>query len=130
VQLHDVFGRNAGGLMQVVDVLSHHARRLACAIERGQRLVAAAGPGATELVLHGEAPPPGFVARLLAGEEIRKVDRPHPGPDAAGGAKIRDAAFGRDARTGKRHDDAGLVHKRAQAVNGGRNVGRDHAMSR
>src|SRR5205085_9768469 len=65
-----------------------------------------------------------------AGEEIRKVDRTHLGPDAARGTKVRDAAFGRDAGAGKRHDDAGTLHQLAQAIDGGRNIGGDHGMSR
>ena len=87
MQLYDVFRSNARGLVQVVDVLSHHAGRLAGAVERSKRLMPAPRLGAAELILHGETPPPGLVARLLAGEEIREVDRPHLGPDAAGERK-------------------------------------------
>jgi hypothetical protein len=64
---------------------------------------------------------------LLIGEEIRKVDRPHFRPDTAGGPEIRDAAFGGNAGAGERNDDAGLVHEFAQAANGRRSIGRDHA---
>ena len=105
MQLDDVFGRNARGLVQVVDILSHHAGRFARRDRAKRAPVAPARLRAAELFLHGEAPPPGLVARLLAGDEVREVDRPHPGPDAAGGTEIRDAAFGRDAGAGERHDD-------------------------
>ncbi len=58
------------------------------------------------MLLHGEAAPPGFVAHLLARQELVERDRPVLGPDPAGRAKIRNAAFGRDARAGERHDHA------------------------
>ena len=106
VQFDDVFGSDARGLVQIVDVLRHHAGRLAGPVERSQRTVPAPRLCAAELILHGEAPPPGLVAHLLAGQEIGELDRPHLGPDAAGRAEIRDAAFGRDAGPGERHDDA------------------------
>ena len=43
MQFDDVVGRNAGSLMQIVDILRDHARHLAGAVEAGQRPVAAAG---------------------------------------------------------------------------------------
>src|SRR3954471_23155085 len=108
--------------MQIVDVLGHNAWRFTRAVQRSKGLVPAAGLRRAKMRLHRETPPPGLVARLLAGEEIRKVDRPHPGPDAAGGAEIRNAAFGGNAGSGEWDDDPRLVHQLAQAGNCGGNV--------
>ena len=104
MQLDDVFGRDARGLMQIVDVLRHHRRHLAGAIEASQRPMAAPRLGLAELVAHGEAAPPGFVARFLAGQELVERDRPVLGPNPARRAEIGDAAFGRDAGAGERQD--------------------------
>src|SRR2546427_3133549 len=59
--------------MQVVDVLRDHGRRLAGAVETGERKVPATGLGGEKLRVHGKAPPPSFVAHRLAREEL--VDR-------------------------------------------------------
>ena len=66
MQLDDVFGCDARGLMQVVDILRDHRRNLACAIEARERAMPTAWLGIAELIAHGKAPAPGFVARLLA----------------------------------------------------------------
>ena len=94
VQLDNMFGSNARGLVQVVDILSHDAGRLAAPVKAGERAVSAPGFRPTELFLHGEAPPPGLIARLLAGDKIRKVDRAHLGPDAARRTKIWNTTLG------------------------------------
>ena len=80
VQFDDMFRRDARGLMQIVDVLRDDRRHLAGAIEAGERPMAPARLGVAELVVHGEAPPPGFVARLLARQELVERDRPVLGP--------------------------------------------------
>ncbi len=112
--------------MQIVDILRHHRRNLAGPVEARQRPVAAAGFGPAELLLHGETPPPAFVAHLLALQEVAELDRPHLGPDAAGRAEVGDAALGRDAGPGERHDDPGVGDQAAQALDGGLEVGRNH----
>ena len=61
------------------------------------------------MLLHGEAPPPGFVAHLLARQEFVERDRPVLGPDPAGRTEIRNAAFGRDAGAGERQDHLGAA---------------------
>ena len=58
-----MLGSNARGLVQVVDVLSHHTGGFAGAVEAGKRPVAAAGLGLREMLLHGatsqvRCPPP------------------------------------------------------------------------
>ncbi len=125
VQLDHVLGGDAGGLVQVVDVLRDHARHLAGAVEARQRAVAAAGLGAAELIHHGEAAPPGFVAGLLAGQKFVELDRPVLGPQAAGRAEVRDAALGRDAGAGEWHDGAGLVYHLAEPRDRGGEIGSD-----
>ena len=59
MQLDDVTRGNAGGLMQVVDILRHQAWDLAGAIEAGERAVTAAGLGLGEIFLHDKAAAPG-----------------------------------------------------------------------
>ena len=102
VQLDDVRGGKARGLVQIVDVLRHHRRRLAGPVEAGERPMAAARPGAAEAVLHGETPPPRLVAHVAARQEVVERDRPVPGPEAARRAEIGDTALGRDAGAGER----------------------------
>src|SRR5262245_64116696 len=107
MQLDHVFWRNSGALMEIVDVLRDHGRRLAGAVEARERKVSAARPGGGKLRVHGEAPPPSLVAHLLAGEELVEGDRLVLGPQPAGRAEGGDGAFGRDAGTGERADDGG-----------------------
>src|SRR6185369_12838215 len=114
--------RDAGALVQVVDVLRHDARRFTNTIKARQREMPAAWSCLTEMLLHREAPPPGFVAHLLARQELVERDRPVLGPDSAGRAKIRNAAFGRDPRAGEGDDDLGSIDEVAQARNACLNV--------
>ncbi len=80
VQLDDIVGRDAGGLVQIVDVLGDEAGNLAGAVEPGERPMPAAGLGPREILFHGEAPPPGFVAHLAARQEVVERDRLVLGP--------------------------------------------------
>ena len=105
MQFDHMVGRETRRLMQIVDVLGDDGRDLAGAIERGERAVAASGPGGRECRLHGKAPPPGFVARVLACHELVERDRPVAGPQSARRAEVGNAAFGRDAGAGERNDD-------------------------
>src|SRR6201999_211270 len=66
VQFHDIIRPKSGGLMQIVDVLGDDRRYLPRLIKRSQCTMAAAGFCNAEMLLHGEAPPPAFVAPLLA----------------------------------------------------------------
>src|ERR1700683_185544 len=108
VQLDDVFGCDARGLMQVIDVLRHHSGHLSGPIKAYQRPMPSARLGLAELILHREAPPPGFVPRLLACQKLVERNRPILRPDTARRAEIGNAAFGGNAGPGKRQDDDGL----------------------
>ena len=113
--------------MQIVDVLRDHGRRLAGAVEACEREVAAAGPRCRKLRIHGEPPPPGLVAHLLAGAtNSSNGNRPVLGPQPAGRAEIRNAALGRNAGAGERGDDARAFDQLLQLVDGGLQIGRDH----
>src|SRR3989442_7021550 len=92
--------------MQVVDVLRDHGRRLAGAVETGERKVPATGLGGEKLRVHGKAPPPSFVAHRLAREELVERDRPILRPEPAAGTEIGNAALGGNAGSGERGDDA------------------------
>src|SRR5262249_14334509 len=70
VQLDHVSGRNARTLVKVVDVLSDDARRLAAPIEGCEREMPESRPRCGKLLLHGEAPPPRFVAHFLTRKEF------------------------------------------------------------
>src|SRR6202166_2306715 len=112
--------------MQVVDVLGDDGGNLAGAIEARQRPVSPPRPGIAELVGHGEAAPPGFVARLLARQELVEWDRLVLGPKAARRAEIRDAAFGRNAGPRKWDNGPSLVDQVLQLGLGGIEIGCDH----
>ena len=115
VQFDDIVRRDAGVLMQIVDILRDQRRNLAGAVEPGERAMAAARFRLGETLLHDEAPPPGLVAHLAAGHEFVERDRLVLGPQAAGRAEIRNAAFGGDAGAGERHDGARVLDQVAQA---------------
>src|SRR5580692_1917624 len=91
--------------MEIIDVLGDDGGNLAGSVKARQRPVAPPRPGIAELVGHGKTPPPGFVARLLAPEELVERDRLVLGPKAPGRTEIGDAAFGRNA--GPRKWDSG-----------------------
>src|ERR1700686_84301 len=112
--------------MQVVDVLGDDGGNLAGAIEARQRPVASPRPGIAELVAHGKTPPPGFVARLLAGQELVERDRLVLGPKAAWRAKVGDAAFGRNAGPGEWDNGPSLVDQVRQLGLGAVEIGCDH----
>jgi hypothetical protein len=76
----------------------------------------------------GEAPPPGLAPRLRGAQEIRKVDRPHLRPDAAGTAKIRDAGLRADPGASEDHDPLRLVDHPPQFGNSGIHVSASHAI--
>ena len=65
-------------------------------------------------------PPPGLAPRLVRCEEVGKVDRPHPRPDAAGAAEVGNARFRADPRAGE--DDtirrASSIIRRSSATSG------------
>ena len=63
-----------------------------------------AGLGRRKGRLHREAPPPRLGPRVGAGNEFVERDRAVTGPQAAGRAEIRDAAFGGNAGSGKGND--------------------------
>jgi hypothetical protein len=102
VQLDDTFRRKAGGAMKVIDILGYHMRELAHQGKPRNRLMSAAGLGIAERVADDEIAPPGFHPPFLGSEVVGKLDRLEPCPEAAWRAEIGNAAFRRDARTGKR----------------------------
>jgi len=81
-------------------------RHVAFLHQPAHRLVAGARLRLADDVADREEAPPRLQPRLLRGEEVAELDRLVPRPEAAGRAEIRDAAFGRDARTGKDHRPA------------------------
>src|ERR1700731_1478386 len=95
--------------MQIVDVLGDDGGNLAGAVEARPPPVSPPRPGIAELVGHGKTPPPGFVARLLAGQELVERDRLVLGPKAARRAEIGDAAFGGNAGSREWDNDPSLV---------------------
>ena len=78
------------------------------------------------MILHCEAAAPSLVAHLLTGDEEIEGYWLGLRPQTAGGTEIGDAAFSRDAGSGKGQDDSGLVHEFAKAANSGLKIGRDH----
>src|SRR5579864_4873527 len=126
VQLDHMLRGKSRRLVQVVDVLGDDRGHLAGAVKARQRPVAAARPGIAELVGHGEAPPPRFVARLLARQELVERDRLVLGPQAPGRAEIGDAALGGNAGPGEWDNDPSLVDQVLQPGLGGIEIGCDH----
>ncbi len=105
--------------MQTVDVLGDNRRDLAAPHQRVDRAVAAIGLGRLEDVLHREAAPPGFAARLLRGEELVEINRRHLRPDAARAAEIGNARLGADAGAGKDDDALRLGDQAGERGNSG-----------
>jgi hypothetical protein len=126
VQLDHVFRCNSRALMQIIDVLGDHSRRLAGAVKACQRKMSATGARAGEMRLHREASPPGFVAHVLAGEEFIERDRPVFRPQPPGRAEVRNATLGRNSGAGERNDHARPLHQLLEPVDGRLDVGRDH----
>src|SRR5580700_2301138 len=126
VQLDNMFGRNAGRLMEIIDILGDYGGHLARTVKAGERAMSPPRLGIAELVLHGEATPPGFVTRFLAREELVEWDRPVLGPKSTRGAEVRDTAFSRDARAGKWHDRGCLVYHLVKTRYGGTEIRSDH----
>ena len=96
---------NARGLVQIVDVLGDHRRDLAGPVEARQRPVAAARLARRRNCSSMAKRRRQLSSRIswLARKSSNSIGW-YLGPDAAGRAEIRDAAFGRDAGAGERHD--------------------------
>src|SRR5437763_4973677 len=101
MELDDALVGDAGGLVQTVDILRDHGSGGAAADELRDGAVTAVRGRCAKGLLHCKTPSPSFAPRLLRGEEIRKVDRRHTGPDPAGAAEIGNARLGADACSGK-----------------------------
>jgi hypothetical protein len=84
VKLDDVIGREARGLVQIVDVLGDDGGNFAGPVQRGERAVTASGLGCGKCRLHRKSPPPGFRPRIGAGDEFIERDRAVAGPQSAG----------------------------------------------
>ncbi len=93
VQFDHVVRRDTRTLMQIVDILRDHARHFSGAIQRGDGAMAASRFRRSERRLHREAPLPGFVARLLAGDELVEGNRP-----ALASSRCRPANGSRECR--------------------------------
>ena len=97
----------AGALVQQVDVLRDDRPDEPAPLELGERHVRRVRLGLAE---HGEArrvEAPDLLGVAPEGAERRVLARVELGPHPRGGAEVRDAALGGDARAGE--DDAGLV---------------------
>ena len=101
MQLDDVFGRDARGLMEVVDILGDDRTHLAGAIKASESEMPAAGLCLRELLLHGKAPAPSLVTHLLARQKLVERDRPVLRPQSARGTKVWNSALGRNPRAGE-----------------------------
>src|SRR4051794_16061885 len=88
--------------------------------------MAAAGLGLAQRLVHGEAAPPGFVARVLTCQKLVERNRGVLGPQPAGRTKIRDSAFGRDPSACERDDRTGLLDQGRQPFGAALEIGRDH----
>ena len=127
VQLDDVVRRNARCLMQIVDVLRHH-RRAPC--RRGKDLRARDGRGRAWPWRNCSSM---AKRRRQASSRISWLARNSSNGigrflvhKPAGRAEIRNAAFGRDAGAGERHDRARAFDQLAQAGDRGLEIGGDH----
>ena len=109
VQFDHLRGRNAGGLMEPVDVLGDHRSGGAAAHELGNRTMTAVRLRVAPGVVGLETATPGFAPGLLGGEKIREVDRRHLGPNPARAAEIGNSRFGADAGAGEDDGLAGAV---------------------
>src|SRR5258708_24773740 len=92
--------------MQIIDVLRDHRRGLSRSVEACYCKMAATGSRGGELRVHGEAPPPRFVAHFLVREELIEWDRLVLRPQPARGAKVGDATLGGNSSAGERRDHA------------------------
>ena len=115
--------------MEIIDVLGDDSGTLPGLVERSERPVATAGFCTAELLFHREPPAPAFVPRLLARQKVAKLDRSHLGPDAARRSEVGDAALGRDAGAGERHDGARLLDHFPELADTGLEFGCDHRLS-
>ena len=94
MELDDIFGGEAGDLMQIVDILGDDGGDLAGLVERGERAMTASRLRRGKSRLHRKAPPPCLVPGVRTGDEFIERDRPVAGPQAARRAEIGNAAFG------------------------------------
>ena len=129
MKLDHMFGGEAGHLMQVVDVLGDYGGNLARPVERGQGTVTAAGFGRRKSRLHRKAPPPGFVAGILAGDEFIERDRPVAAPQPARRTEVGNAAFGRNAGAGEGNDAGGFGDHVAELFHAAAKIRCDHGLT-
>jgi hypothetical protein len=127
VQLYHVLRSDTRELVKVVYVLGDHARRFAGSVKARDSAMTSAGLRIGELIAHGEAPSPRFIALLLAGNEFREWDWLIAAPQASRGTEVWNAAFGGKTRTRKRQNDIRCVEEVAQTLNRRFGILRDHA---
>src|SRR4029453_14006571 len=87
-----------------------------------------AGLGLSKICLHPETTPPCLVAHLLARHKHVERNWLIPGPQPSRRTKVRDAAFGRNSRPGKRADHGGTVNEIPHPSDCGGKIGRDHCV--
>ena len=88
-----------------------------------QRAMAAARTGRREGMFHREAPPPGFVARVLPRHELVERDRPVPAPQPVRRAEIRNAGLRGDAGAGEHMLSPKLEARMLQELGGATVIG-------
>src|SRR6266849_2276451 len=126
VKLDNMIRREAGDLMQIVDVLGDDGGNLAGLVERSERAVAAPRLCCGKCRLHRKAPPPSFLPGVRACDEFIERDRTVAGPQSAGRAEIGNTAFRRNAGTGEGNDGGRLGDHVAELFNAAAKIGSDH----
>jgi 2-dehydro-3-deoxyphosphooctonate aldolase (KDO 8-P synthase) len=116
VQLYDLVGGNARGLMHVVDVLRDHHLDEAFIHEARQGAMPNAWRRTLMVIIKREFTPPGFAPCVLAREETVERHGRIVEPGAAGRAEIRDAAFGRHTGAGEHDEGFGAPHMQGERL--------------
>lgn len=96
--------------MEPVDVLRDHRRHPPRPDERRNAEMPPVRLRVAIEIVHDEFAPPCLTPRLRASEEVLEGDRPVTHPRTVGGAKVRNAAFRRDARARKTSDDPSALN--------------------
>src|SRR6185312_6753561 len=126
MKLDNVIGSKTRNLMQIVDILGDDAGNLSGLVQRSQRTVTAPRPRRGKSRFHCKTPPPGLVAGVRTDDEFIERDRTVTSPQSAGRAKIGNAAFRRNASTGKRNNDGGFGDHVAELFHATAKVRCDH----
>jgi hypothetical protein len=98
------------GLVQVVHVLGNYPQELTLGLQLRQGVVGRVGPGPGERIVHFLDELPDFGGVFPKGRDVGVFHGVEAGPEAAFAAKVRDAAFHRDAGAGKGHGSPPLTN--------------------